>query len=270
VTLAPMLARPLEDDPDLLIRDNEWALETKLDGKRILASGIEGHAVRTYNRKADRTDVPAPIARELETLLAIRAVVDGELIDGRLWLFDMPACGSLATPSTAWDDRRAALEALFDPHIWRPTNIKLLPCARTTTQKRALFKRLRNGNFEGAIAKRRSSLYRPGQRSTDWRKIVFRSTVDCLVVGQGRDGKANFVLGLFCDGDLVEVGEVSALTGDGPRVSVGNVVTVTYRHLSPRSGRLLMPVKPILRDDKDASECTFDQLRIGPLDPVAP
>ena len=37
--------------------------------------------------------------------------------------------------------------------------------------------------LEGIMAKRKDSIYTPGKRSTDWVKIKFRNTMECIIVG---------------------------------------------------------------------------------------
>lgn len=273
-----MLARPIDGDPDSAIRDLQWALEVKLNGKRLLADGTSGKLL-LFNRHGERTDAPRSVRKELETLVTIGAIFDGELVDDRYWVFDMPTCASIVLPPDTcvvhqspdndgvtvigpppWVERRAALEALFDPHIWKPNYVKLLPVARTTARKRTMAKKIWHGGYEGFILKQISSPYRPGGRAGEWLKVKNVRTVDCIVESFGTD-KHNVQLTVYLDGERVPIGECSRYEGDAPRAKVGDVIEVEYLDAgSPESPRLCQPHAKRLRDDKTPAECTLDQL----------
>ena len=80
-----------------------------------------------------------------------------------------------------------------------------------------------------------------------------------MVIDRGINGKDNLLLGVYRDGEMVEVGKVSALTGDGPRVSIGDVVTVKVLYASA-AGKLYLPVTPHLRTDKSRTDCGYEQI----------
>jgi hypothetical protein len=106
-----------------------------------------------------------------------------------------------------------------------------------------------------------SGTYQEGTRSRDvlkWKRV---KDLDAVVIDRNRGGKSNFILGLYNeDGEMVEIGAVSALTGDGPRIEVGSVVSVSYLYCSD-DGQLVQPVMPRLRTSKDAWECVTSQLQ---------
>lgn len=259
--MIPMLARPIEGDPDHYIRDPEWALDLKVNGRRLVANGTMGK-LRFFNRRGERTDGPRTIVKELETLVTLNAVLDGEYVGNEYWVFDMPACATMVTPATPWDERRAALEALFDPHIWNPHYVKLLPTARTTARKRSMMKRIWNSGHEGAVLKRVSAPYEPGARSGSWLKAKHVRTIDTVVMSFGTD-KDNLQFGVYRDGELVEIGECSRLEGDAPRVDVGDVLEVAVLNVgSPDKPRAYQPHAKRRRDpaEKQPSECTWDQI----------
>lgn len=259
-----MLAQSCVGDPDRYIRDSLWAALQKLDGKHLVADGTMG-SLRYYNRKGDRTDCPKLIARDLQTLLALDAVLDGELMaNGTYVVFDLVACGSLVTPATPWSDRRLTLESLFDPHIWKPERVKLLPCARTTIRKRTLFKKVWTQGYEGVMLAKVDAPYRPAKspydRSPHSLKCKNVRTIDAVVKSLGTT-KQNMQLEVYRDGEPVDIGECSRLEGDAPKAKAGDVIEIQVLNCgTPEKPRLYQPHAKRLRDDKDPNECTYDQL----------
>lgn len=251
----PMLASaPVESFDRAALRkvnDPAWGLDIKVDGKRLLVDLNEGVG---YNRAGDRTGLPKRLAELLGWAGRVDVRLDGELVGDTFWAFDM--VGPDIDP--AWEDRRDHLDRFVaawdpDPHL-----IRVVPWAIDVEGKADLVARVRQEGLEGLIAKRLGSYYHAG-RSSLWQKLKDTKTVDCVVTRLGVDGKKNLAVALWRDGQLVEVGEVSALTGDGPSVQVGDVVEVTFLYLAVND-RLYQPVTPKIRTDKKADECSWEQL----------
>jgi ATP-dependent DNA ligase len=265
----PMLALPVDGDPMSLITNNDWALEPKIDGRRVLVDIADGK-VRAFSRKGNRCDLPPSLAHELGTLVSMPPLMlDGELMaDGLLWAFDLPRGGELITPSTEWITRRRSLGSFLQE--WRPKFVRELPYSLTTASKRARAKRLVAGGFEGGVFKLKSGLYQPGPRRTGvWTKWKLVKTVDVVVMGACVDGKENLELGLWPEGadtsdfgQLVSVGTCSRFEGDAPRARIGDVIEIAFLNSGAvESPRLTQCHARRLRgDEKDPSECTWDQL----------
>jgi ATP-dependent DNA ligase len=147
---------------------------------------------------------------------------------------------------------------------------------------------------EGVIAKRREAAYRPGERK-GMVKVKRVRTADCVVVGW-RPGKeegtvGSLILGLYDGDELRVVGHTSGFrasekrelvtklapyetgergSGDPSRWASGRdlewielrpelVVEVSFDHVS--DGRIRHGTKVLRwRDDKEPSECSFDQV----------
>jgi bifunctional non-homologous end joining protein LigD len=163
-----------------------WMVEPKLDGWRSIVTVHAGCLdVRTRNGR-DITDcVP-----ELEPLTAgSDLVLDGELIVGAGRLSDFyrlagrlagkPTAGSEAVVLVAFDllwlggeqltarpywDRRARLESL------ELAPVQVVPSYDAATADDLLAACGEQG-MEGVVLKRAGSVYRPGKRSGDWRKV---------------------------------------------------------------------------------------------------
>lgn len=257
--VVPMLARGIEGDPDRYIRDPEWVCELKCNGKRMVANGTMGK-LRFFNRSGVRTDAPKHLLPELQILIDMNIVLDGEIVDKDYWVFDMPCCGELVSPKSSWEDRHDALEAFFK--LWKPKHVRLLPVARTTARKRAMMKKIWAAGAEGAVFKRTTSAYHSGEpRNGSWLKAKNVRTVDCVVKSFGTD-KHNMQLVVYRDGEEVEIGECSRYEGDAPRAQVGDVVEIQFLDAGkhPDAPRLCQPHCKSLRTDKRAEQCLIDQL----------
>lgn len=273
-----MLARNIEatnvDEPNWILdpqvyrrpilRDPQWAVELKMNGRRLLAQAF-GSGIRGFNRKGDRTDIPRQIGTELAVVSALDVALDGELMaDGIFWVFDMPRCGGLVTTQTPWEDRRDTLQALIDSDLWQPQHIRVLPAARTTRAKRALVARIVKHGYEGYMLKRVTGPYREPRsrddRSPDWLKVKNVRTVDCIVGSFGTD-KQNVQLFVYEGAEPVPIGECSRLEGDAPKAEVGDVLEVAFLDAGkPDAPRLYQPHAKCLRQDKSPDECTIRQL----------
>lgn len=239
------------------VKSAKWAFDVKADGRRLIIDC--GETVRAYNRAGDRCDVPLGLRAQFEPIGNIGATLDGELVGDSFYAFDLPRLGEVISLMTPWNQRRYALEALIKR--WKPGNIKTIGAAGTTPAKKKLLSAVRERGLEGVVFKRIDSQYQPGRRASTWLKHKLTIDADFVVTAYALDGKQSFELALY-DGDTpINVGQVSALTGDGPKVSIGDVVTVTFLNSGDAENpRLYQPVKPRLRNDKRPEECTMDQL----------
>jgi ATP-dependent DNA ligase len=199
----------------------------------------------------------------------------------RFIAFDLLARDGDVLLEQTYDERRAALEQL--------DGVELTPVVRTVEEAESWLQ-----TEEGVIAKQSGEPYRPGER-VGMVKIKRVRTADCVVVGW-RPGKAEgtlgaLILGMY-DGDrLREVGHSSGFSakekrelpaklapfetgqrgsGEPSRWTQGRdlewialrpelVVEITFDHTS--DGRIRHGAKvQRWREDKDARDCTYDQL----------
>lgn len=254
-----MKARNAEYDPDYYIKLALWAMEQKLDGKRLLADGTTSRLL-LFNSKGERTNCNRFLAVELAILVHMNAILDGELMaDGIYWVFDMPLCDRLVDPSTTWTDRQLALDAFISSQDFQW--IRLLRSEVTTRRKRSLARSVFNGGHEGYVLKRTDSLYRFGTKSSNWLKVKNVRTVDAIVASFGTN-KHNVQLEVYVGDERIPIGECSRYEGEAPRAQIGDVIEVEFLNAGdPEKPRLYQPhAKRIRNDEKDPDECTLDQL----------
>lgn len=288
--------------------DPEWSAELKWDGLRtqVLTDGT-GVAVRSSRGR----DVTAqfPELHEFGERLGTSAILDGELVvfDGdrpsfprvlqRLntgrpteqsmaanpavyIVFDLLVLDGNPLLDLPYHARRQVLaELVSDDPRWRvPPSVD-----GGASQLLAL---ARQRDLEGIVIKRIDSPYRPGARTTNWRKVKIRLQQEFVVggwlAGQGslEDGIGSLVLGVWQGTELVVAGLAgSGLDDDARRQLTEAMVerpTPPFASVPrfprqptwveptlvaeiefgdwPTDGMLRHPVYLGLRDDKDPSE----------------
>lgn len=206
--IQPMLATTAE-----LPTGPGWGYEFKWDGVRAVAV-ISGGSGRFYARSGAEITAAYPELAPLGTQLS-EAVLDGEVVvldqAGRpsftalaermhvrdpiraaqlaatipitYMIFDILVLNGVGLADRPYAERRATLEALAAGGLAGPR--WLVP--PMFTDGPATMAAAEENNLEGVVAKRLSSVYRPGVRSLDWIKTKFEPTVD-LVVGGWRPG----------------------------------------------------------------------------------
>lgn len=261
--ISPMLASevPLTAVGRYVV-DDGCVMEQKIDGHRVMlirpgtdrmiAVGRNGPYTHRLPTAVQKWRLPAGIP---ENHLLTSMVLDGELLHGEFWAFDLlDANGTM----NEWmlEDRRRVLETLAP--LTGPFHI--VPQARTEQEKTELLMRAASENLEGVMLKRADSIYRCGRRTDAWLKAKFVATADLVVTGIRVDGKASVDVG-FVEGDTVRTIGRCSLIGKPP-VRVGDVVEVRYLYVLDRdSPRLFQPVLLRVRTDKAAAECTGADLK---------
>ena len=250
------------DHVDAYIYSNHWHLQQKLDGVRVHAWIRPGEL--TLGGAAGYPGDLARIRRALEPLTRHTQIItlDGELVEGKLWLFDLPEWGRRDTmaviPDTIWWTREEKLRLLYDAAGLDPHIIGLVPTFRRHVEKQWLWEQVVERGLEGVVAKHRDSAYRYDARVDDVVKVKVTHTVDCVVLDRNVGGKTNARLGLYRkDGSLGYVGNCSMI--GKPDAQPGDVVEVKYLYAGA-GGNLVQPTVIRQRDDKRATDCGTDQL----------
>jgi bifunctional non-homologous end joining protein LigD len=221
------LIRPMLATAGALPSGAGWAYEFKWDGVRAV-SYLEHDSVHAMSRNDLDVTAGYPELTELLDLLAGRtAVLDGELVayddaghpsfpvlqqrmhvrlpsDALLaavpvhyQVFDLLSLDGTSLLEHSYEQRRALLEQLpLHGH-----SVHLPPVSDDGPDTLAAAEA---AGLEGVVAKRRSSLYRPGRRSTDWIKVPFVRTQEVVIVGyqpgEGRRAGTNGALMLAVNG----------------------------------------------------------------------
>lgn len=255
-----MLAKEVERPVDFHLDNDDWWMQQKFDGRRLVVELHEGWQALNRNGEA-AANLTATITKRLDrafaTFLPVTTpwYVDGELVGEWFVIFD------LVVPSTIpaelpYHRRLEVLERFFDD-VQAP-GITVVKTAKSTEGKREMFSAVRERGGEGVVFRHRDSAYVSGHRS-QLLKYKFTKSVDCMVVRSGVDGKNNVTLGLW-SADFNTCHNVGKCSAEGKgSISAGDVVEVEFLYTT-ESNRLYQPRIKRVRTDKNPIDCAVDQL----------
>jgi bifunctional non-homologous end joining protein LigD len=278
-----------------------WAYEFKWDGVRALAV-ISGERIRLYARSGADITIAYPELGGLPGALAEAGVTDA-VLDGEIALLDAhgrPSFVALAERMHVRDRARARTLAASQPITYMIFDVLSANgndiCSVPYSQRRewlesvvaplvpgagaadrwvvpprfsdgeATVEAARSLALEGVVAKRLSSVYRPGTRSPDWIKFKHERTGDYVIGGwrTGRRALGALLIGTPGPAGLIYRGRVG-----------GGISAATERDLLARLGAIRSPSspfeQPIPREDSKDAVYTRPELvvevRYGNLTP---
>jgi bifunctional non-homologous end joining protein LigD len=234
--LAPQMATLAKEAFD----DDDWYFEPKWDGVRALAACGFAETMLVSRNRRDITETYPELADVHKQLVAIDAVVDGEIVamlNGRpsferlqsrinlqnphdikravkatpvtFVAFDLIYLDGKSLTDQALETRKEMLEELVVP----TDLIQVSPVSDgdgTTLAEAA-----RAAQLEGIVAKKKGCPYRPGKRVRDWLKIKVTHDVDVVVGGWSKgegnrsDSFGSLLVGAYDeDGELRYMGNV--------------------------------------------------------------
>ena len=308
----PMLA----ESADAPFSRADWLFEVKWDGVRAIS--YVGEKLRILSRNDNDITRKFPELAEL-TALTSNVVLDGEIVVMKRGRPDFQTVAKRVQASKPDD---IEMESIASPCTYVVFDIlekddEPLTGKPLSERKEILKESLREGKhvvvssyivgdgeayynaviakgLEGVVAKRLDGPYRQGERSSEWLKVKWVRTVDCVIVGytRGIGGRAGtfgaLLLGLyngsaltfvgragtgFTDKTLIELlaafrpyetSERQVEAGDVPKDSTwlrpGLVAEIGYQSLT-EDDRLRVPRFIRLRTDKTPRDCTLTQVK---------
>ncbi|GLY13808.1 non-homologous end-joining DNA ligase [Kineosporia rhizophila] len=260
--MRPMLATAADPDRGLPADRVRWAYEVKWDGWRVLADIHDG-SVRLWSRSEREITAAFP------ELTAIGRAHPDVLLDGEIVILQqgLPSFTALADRIHLSDPRKAAALAARNPatliafdalrmygvdltgRSWqeRRESLERLPASGEHWQLSPVYEDVeilleatREQGLEGVVAKRRSSVYRAGARSSDWRKLAHRRVQSVLIGGwrpevNDRAQIGALLIGVWAaPGVLRFVGRMgSGLTAAGPQAELRRLLAPLELEKSP-------------------------------------
>jgi bifunctional non-homologous end joining protein LigD len=205
VGMRPMLATPADPEKGLPADGTRWAYEVKWDGMRVLADIHDGK-VSLHSRTERDITVSFPelgalgnahpdVLLDGEIVVLANGIPSFEALAERFHVREARKAAALAAAAPAsliafdalrlygvdlmgrpWQERREALERLGPAgRQWQLSPVH--------QDLEALLSATLEHGLEGVVAKRRTSLYRPGVRSSDWLKLAHRRVQSAVVGG---------------------------------------------------------------------------------------
>ena len=242
-----MLAKAVTDVPAADAVEGGYSYEPKWDGFRCIVRK-EGDDVELVSRgKKPLTRYFPELVAAIREHLPGSAVVDGEVVvrsgepgaqrldwealgqrihpaesritklsqetPAELIAFDLLAVGDEDVTGAPFAQRRERLEALF-AGIAKGAPLHLTRVTRDADEARDWFTRFEGAGLDGVVAKALASPYSPGKRTM--LKIKHKRTAEAVVTGyrvhKSGQGVGSLLLGLYQDGQLVNVGGIAAFT----------------------------------------------------------
>lgn len=157
-----------------------WSYEIKFDGWRALALIEQGRRFALVSRNGNDLTARFPEFRTFRSCVRGDVLLDGEIIAGQGTMDDFRRLLArdadrffVAFDVLAADGRSLIHEPIERRRIElrRISNHLRLLYGRAFDDGPALFAEAQARGFEGIVAKRTGSLYRPGERSRDWIKV---------------------------------------------------------------------------------------------------
>ena len=261
--IEPMLAKA--GAPTDVDDEDDWAFEMKWDGVRVVAY-VDGPAVELRGRSGrDMTATYPEVVEALAGLELPGAVVDGEVVaiddDGapsfsrlqeRMLLtkprdvaaarsrvevtflaFDVLRLDGHGLANTPYEDRRALLQEL-DLDVDHVSTPEAFTGSLAEAMDASLDLRL-----EGVVAKRRSSRYLSGRRSSSWVKLKHQRMQEVVVVGwrpgkgERAGGIGSLLVAVHDDGELVYVGRVGSGLRDADLRRLESLLRPLERRTAP-------------------------------------
>ena len=175
--------------------DDGWAYEIKWDGYRTLAF-VDGDRVRLQSSNLIDVTHKYPELHELAGAVAAeRAILDAELVvlddlgrprfeliqrherQAALFVFDVLSIDRHDTIALPYEDRRRLVgDVLERGENW------MVPAHRIGDGQ-ALREATEAQELEGIMAKRLGSIYKPGARTKEWRKVKHRRRTEVVIGG---------------------------------------------------------------------------------------
>ena len=262
VGVKAQLAEAIDDESGLVkfLANDDIVAQQKLDGERVLVH-VNAEELLVTNREGQKKSLDVSQFAGL-TYLPHGTIVDGELLGGQYWMFDVLAFAGEDVKQRGYLERYEILDGEVEPAL--TGDMRVLPVAIGKMAKQKLHDNLRAANAEGLIFKEREAPYTPGARGAAMRKFKFLKSADVVILENA--GNA-YLMAVYDGKKLFEIGKVFAGTTNASRKSLdaalarGERPVCEVRYLYATDGhQLFQPVFVNARDDKAAKECLRTQL----------
>ena len=255
--LLPQLLNPVdEEEVKRLLKDPAWAMQEKLDGRRVLVrkAGAEIHGI---NRKGLLIGLPSPIvvgARKLGRDL----ILDGECVGDVLHAFDLLEWDGQDYRAHPYLRRFVILSNLLTkPDV---THIEFVETATDPADKERLFRELQAGRKEGVVFKRLDAPYTPGRPNSGGTQRKYKFYATCSAVVSKINDKRSVELQLLSGKRWIPVGNVT-IPVNFSVPELAEVVEIRFLYAFRESNALYQPVYLGPRKDVEQHECVLSQLK---------
>ena len=248
------LLNPIDEDEALrLLEDDDWCMQPKKDGRNLIVR--KNGDVEGINKLGLVVGLPETVIQDAR-LIEPHFLMPGEGIGDDLHAHDLLELGTEDLRSKPYFTRYGILEDEIVSAS--PRHIKLVPCAWTTKEKKAMWKKAKRDKWEGVVFKLCSAPFTSGRPNSggDQLKCKFYATLSAIVASVNAQRSVNLML--LKAGKLTPIGKCTI----SPNFSVpraGSIGEFRYLYMYPESNCLYQTIYLGPRDDVDATECSFEQ-----------
>lgn len=239
-----------------LIRDDAWCMQRKHDGVRLMLRCADGE-VTGINRKGLTVGLPASVVDAARAIGLKDAILDGELVNDTLHVWDVLRHNGASLANAPLRDRLDVLDALvpLGGAIQRELS------AMTTAAKNPVFGEADMKGWEGVVFKRLDAPYTVGRPSSggDALKFKFTTTATFRVRATNATKRSVAMEMTDTEGVWIDVGNVT-IPPNHAVPPVGEICEARYLY-AYRGGALFQPVYCGTRADQDDTDCGVSQLQ---------
>ena len=253
----PQLLNPIDElEVKRLIKDPGWAMQEKLDGRRVLVRkhGAEIHGI---NRKGLLIGLPSPVLVAAHNITG-DFVLDGECIGDSLHSFDLLEFNGEDYRTQPYQRRFEQLSTfLNEPDI---AHIELVETAIDSANKERMFRHLQTEKKEGVVFKRLDAPYTAGRPNSGGNQLKHKFYATCSAVVAKINEKRSVELCLLNGKGWISVGNIT-IPSNFKIPEVGTVIEARYLYAFRESNALYQPVYLGPRQDVEQHECVLSQLK---------
>lgn len=231
-----------------------WIVEDKYKGPRCQLHFAHGR-VALYGRRMDEITADWPAVAAQFAALNASGVLDGQLENGAFIAYDILSLNGASLHGHRLEHRRQLLESLGVT-----VSPAQSPAGAACIER--LFHAARTRGREGVVLKRRDSLYQPGTRGADWRKLTLPFTtllVAITAAAQGRGANATllseYTIGVRSGAGWVNVGKVESTL---PAADTRELTRVLRASAIEKFGRAVLVAPQVIL------EVAFESVRESP------
>ena len=241
-----------EEELLALFENDEWWMQEKKDGKRMLIQKGESETI-AINRKGLSVGAPQNM---IDSANAVKEefTIDGEAIDETLYLFDILSYDGKDIKSKSYKERYELLSTLAFG-----SNIVLVEKASTKEEKDSLFMKLKESQTEGVVFKKQEAPYQAGRPNSGGTQLKFKFYETASVIVSVINDKRSVGMSLIEGDKEVFVGNVT-ISPNKEVPKLGEIIEVRYLY-AYKGGSLYQPTFLEVRDDIDKAECLMGQLK---------
>jgi bifunctional non-homologous end joining protein LigD len=255
--ILPQLLNPIDESQAiLLLHSNDWAVQEKLDGRRMLIRKDQAE-IQGINRKGLLIGLPETVFGTVRSIPG-NFVLDGECLGDQFHAFDLLEWDGEDLRPLPFIRRLVKLSTFLN----RPGlhHVRFVETATDPETKERLFNQLQAQKKEGAVFKRLAAPYTPGRPNSGGPQLKHKFYATCSAVVSKINDKRSVELRLLNGEGWIPVGNVTIpVNFEVP--AVGGVVEIRYLYAFRESNALYQPVYLGPRQDVEVHECVLSQLK---------